>query len=205
MKKIICLLLTLVCTFAFFACGEGEATGEAAIINMANSAAPTKITTIASYVIDDEVYNGEYVMLVNGNDSIFNFKYDRRASVAEMADSSKVKEVGTVYYKNGLYSYDGAEWNSEAASAIKIDFNLDLALFDTYTLNGNTLDATVSGENVAKVLGSDVAADGAVEISIVTNGIYLSLIEVSYKTATGATVTVDTSYTYDAQELVFPE
>ncbi|MBQ8302711.1 MAG: hypothetical protein IJX97_04080 [Clostridia bacterium] len=205
MKKIVCLLLTLVCAFAFFACGEGEATGEVAIINIANSAEATKITTIASYVLEDEVYNGEYVMLVNGNDSIFEFKYDRRASVAEMADSYKVKEEGVVYYKNGLYSYDGAEWNSEAASAIKIDFNLDLALFDSYELAGNTLNAVVSGENVAKVLGSDVAADGAVELSIITNGTYLSRIEVSYKTANGAAVAVDTSYTYDVQELVFPE
>lgn len=210
MKKIVCLMLMLVLAFSMVSCGGGSNEGDAArdaLLEMAVSANPTKIAAVSAYVVSDtEAYNGSYTMQVEGNDSIFNFSYERRATVAEQADGMKVTVEGVVYYKDGLYSYDGEEWDSEAPSAIKLDFNLDAALFESCTVatDGNSLTATVTGENIAKVLGSALDVDGAVTITVITNGTYLSRVEVEYKTVGGATVTVDTTYTYDAITLEFP-
>ena len=210
MKKIACLLLMFILAFSMVSCGgssDGGSESRDAILEIAASAKPTKITTVSAYVINDtEVYNGFYTMTVEGNDSIFDFSYERRATVAEQADGMKVTVEGVVYYKDGLYSRDGEEWDSEAPSAIELDFNLDAALLDTYTVatNGNSLTATVTGENIKKVLGSQLGVDGAVTVTVITNGTYLSRIEVEYKTAGGATVSVDTTYTYDQITLEFP-
>ena len=192
----------LVLAFSLVSCG-GSAAQE--LIDVAKAAEPTRITTVASYVVSDsESYNGYYVMTVEGNDSIFEFEYERRATVQEQADGMKKTVEGKVYYNDGLYSYDGDRWESQAPAAINLDFNLDLKLFDSYAENGNSLSAVVSGDNIALVLGSKLAVDGAVSLNIVTNGTYLTAIEVSYKTTSGANVTVDTTYTYDAITLEFP-
>ena len=201
MKKIISLLLMLVLAFSLASCG-GEGEG---LLSIVSSSKPTKISTITAYVVSEtETYNGNYTMSIEGNDSIFEFSYERRAEVWEMAPGMKVTEAGVVYYKDGLYSYGGDEWNSEAPSAVKIDFNLNKNYFDSYTESANNFVATVSGENIAKVLGFDVGVDGVVTIEVYTNGVYLTRIDVDYKTSSGASVSVATSYTYDTIDLKFP-
>lgn len=201
MKKIISLLLMLVLAFSMSSCGEGSS----GVLSLVESASPTRISTVTAYVVSDtEVYNGNYTMSIEGNDSIFEFTYERPASIEEKASGAKVSESGVVYYKDGLYSYDGSEWNAEAPSAVKISFNLKREYFDTCTESGNNLVATVSGENIAKVLGSAIGVDGAVTIEVKTNGIYVTRIDVDYKSTNGATVSVATSYTYDEIDLKFP-
>ena len=211
MKKtisvILALSLVLVCVFALGACKKNET----AIWGLAASASPTKTVTIVEYVTaDGEQLNGQYTMQVEGDDSIFDFSYERFRTVADgYNDESydRIKSVsGTVYYKDGLFSEDGDSWETGVPTALDLRFDLKEEYLTNVSIDetDTVLTAEITPDNVAKVLGTDLSASGNVSITVETNGASLTRVYISCTTDTGATLSIRTSYTYNPITLTFP-
>ena len=212
MKKILCLLLALVSVFAFVACGDeppvipsgpAELSAEEKFIDIVDSSEPTKITTLYSYVTPEEdALNARYVTEIKEGGYTFTYKKDRFATVEEAAPTPIVTDEGVVYYKDGKYSTDGETWFSEApdvdAMSMKFDISLD-NIGESYSFNEEYTELTITADNdgAKAIFGIDFAASGDITVKVSTNGKYLTMVSVSYTTASGATVTLDTSYTYN--------
>ena len=199
MKKIICLIIALTCVFGLISCGEEKADG---FIKLVNDSAPTKITTLTSVNDGEEILNGKYETVIDGQNSEMSYRYERYATVEEAAENYIKTVEGTVYYRNGLYSEDGENWVAATPDAAtkQVALNLNSKYLGSYTISndGKTLTTTVTSEQAEKLLGVNVpAVDDKVSITVVHNGTYLSTVTVAYTTAT-ASVTIDTSYTYNA-------
>lgn len=212
MKKTLGLILAVVlmlgCVFALASC-KGEE--EPAIYALAAESSPTKIVTLVDYVEADGLHlTGDYIMEIEGNSSIFTFNYQRVRTVEDgAADEShdRIKTVeGVVYFKDGKFSSDGDTWEAEAPSASTIKFDLKAEYLTNVTINesGTLLTAEMTPDNAVKVLGTDLSAAGNVSIHVETNGVSLSRVIITCTTKSGATVTVNTTYTYNPVELVFP-
>ena len=218
MKKIVCLLLLITCMFAICSCdvgslggllGDGGDSGldlgfgfnepVSSMPEIIAGSKPVTVTTLISYQGED-LLEGRYVTKTDGTHSVFEYEYDRYATVAEMSPT-RIKTVnGKVYYRNGqVFATEGEGWVSSDINQI-VDFNLriDEANFATYKLTngGKTLNGTVKPENSEIVLGSAIAATGDIAVEIITNGTYLYYINISYTSANGAAVTINTSYEY---------
>lgn len=219
MKKFISLLLTLVLAFSCFAvltaCKGGEdepADDSAKICDTVKTSSPTKIVTVVTYTdAKGEDLGGKYTTMIQGEDSIFEYEYRRYRTPEEgVADGSTepIKTLtGKIYYKDHTYSAEGDQWDaSTAVSAdIKLDLQLEYLTSPTVSEDGTTLTATLTSENATKVLGTDLAAQGEISITVVTNGTNLTGIVLSCTTKTGAEVIVRTSYSYNPIELEFPK
>lgn len=212
MKKILCLLLIIVSVFALMACGDEppvtpdgptEPTAEEKFIETVDSSEPTKITTLYSYVTaKNDVLNARYVTEIKADGYTFEYKKDRIAAVEEAAPDAIVTDNGVVYYKDGKYSTDGETWFSEAPDVDALNMKFDISLDnigESYTFNEEYTELTVTADNdgAKAIFGIDFAASGDITVKICTNGKYLTTVSVSYTTASGATVTLDTSYTYN--------
>ena len=213
MKKIISLILVCLsvfgCAGALASC-TGNNTPE--IYSIASSVSATRTVTYVEYTTaSGEELNGEYIMDVEGNNSIFTYKYDRYRTTEEAlteGTADRIKHVeGALYYKDGKYSVNGEAWDAANPVAIEIKLNLDEELLNnTYvSKDGRTLTATLSPENAAKVLGTDLNAEGDISIEVLTNGTYLTSVNVFCNTVSGAEVVIRTSYSYNRIELDFPE
>lgn len=224
MKKIICLILALVmslaCVFALAACGDepdptpdgGDNTNKTpAIYGIVTGSAPTKIVTHVDYVdAQEEDLSGTYTMTIEGNNSIFEYVYKRYSTIEEgvAEDCGRIKTVeGTIYYKDGQYSFDGEEWGAEAPTASDLKFNIDPEVLTNATISedGCTLTATLSKETALAVIGTDLSAEGDVSLVVETNGTYLTRVTIECVTASGGEMKITTSYSYNPITLVFPD
>ena len=163
---------------------------------------PAKVTTLVHYTIGDDRLNGKYITYTGGEIVTFHYEYDRYATVEEGADTRIVRTVGTIYYKDGLVAAaDGddepSEWVAVAPSGINVGVALDKCK-DIAVLNSAKSVATVvlSGDKIVDVLGTDLAAVGDVNLTISVNNGYLNNVKIDYTTERGASVIVETSYTY---------
>ncbi|MBR5449171.1 MAG: hypothetical protein IKV43_04195 [Clostridia bacterium] len=214
MKRILGLILVLAlavsCVFAFASCKKDTATTKS-VYDLVASANPTKTVTLTDYVKGGVTYEGEFIMSVEGNNSIFEFSYERPRTVAEGAEegtTNPIKTVdGVIYFKDGKFSEDGDKWTAEAPSTTLFSFDLKAEYLTgaSITDDGKTLTAEMTPENAIKVLGTDLKPQGNVKITVKTNGVSLSKVVLQYVTADGASVTIDTSYTYNNVVLTFPE
>ena len=215
MKKILCLLLALCCVFSFVACNGGDDDG----IEVGNpleevvaASAPTKIVTLVSYVYPEADprhgadLDGNYVLEIEGSNSIFTYDFNTFATPEEGLDSWIKTVSGTIYVKNGAISNDGEDWEIITPATIGAKFNLDKTAFKTYEKSEDekTLTATITGINIESVLGYKIAADGDVTVVITTDGFYMRGVTITYKSQQGANVTIDTSYSYNKIALDFP-
>ena len=212
MKKILCLILALTlclgCVIGLASCSEEE---ERDIYDLAAELNPTRTTTFIEYTTSaGEKLNGEYVLEVSGEDSIFTYTYDRyrtaEEAVAENNDNPIKTVEGAVYCKDGKYSSDGVVWGSSPV-ATEIKFNLDKSKLTDVSISadGKTLTATLTKEQSIAILGTDLAAVDYVDLTVTSNGTYLTGVVVACTTESGAEVTVRTSYSYNKLTLEFPE
>ena len=216
MKRIISLILALSCIFALatslVSCGGTTSARD--IYAVARESEPTKIVTDVYYQDDNkQKLNGHYVMQIEGNNSIFEYEYNRYRTIEEgVTDGSydRIKTVsGVVYFKDGKYSTDGEAWDSEAVTALDIKFDLKAEYLTgaTVSADGTVLTATVTPENAKKVIGTDlsVGENENVYIEVKTNGTNLTFITLTCNTAAGASLKIITSYSYNKLTLEFPE
>ena len=219
MKKLLCLLLALMCVMACVSCNLGggssedeeeakEATVEtiAGIINASN---PTQIATKVDYVEEGEdhitsSYNTEKDE-VNGIYK-FTFSSARKASVEELLPTDVKVLEGTVWYNadGTVTSSTGDEWSKEdAVGYLPEMININKSSFKSYELvnDGDDLVGVIAANDAKRVFGEDIAASSDISVEIDTNGTYLYKITVTYTTNQGATVTITTSYDYAVIDL----
>lgn len=215
MKKTLSLLLALAlmlaCVLTLVSCKDEEEAPGPDIYALAASCNPTKTVTLVDYVTaDGTTLSGDYIMEVEGNNSIFTFSYERLRTVEDGAvDGSheRVKTVeGTIYYKDGKFSTDGDTWESEAPSPSSVKFDLKAEYLTSVNINenGTALTAELTPENAVNVLGTNLGAKGNLKITVETNGVSLSRVIITCTTVDGASVTVNTTYTYNSISLTFP-
>lgn len=196
--------------FLFSDKSDSNQTETAAIYEIANNSKPTKVTTEVSYVTTaGDALSGYYVTTVEGNDTIFEYTYDRLYTPAESIEEGTDERIktlsGVIYYHDGVYSGDQEDWQPGSGTAMEIKFNLNKDDLKNPVLNsdGTVLTAKVSPENAKKIIGTDIKAVGDIDLVVETNGVNLTMITISCNTANGA-MTIRTSYTYNIQDL-FPE
>ena len=210
MKKTLSLLLALLmlvsCVLAMVSCRKS------AIYELAANSAPTVIVTAVDYIdADGTQLIGDYTMSIEGDNSIFEFLYQRyRLPEDGVADDTyeMIKEKkGTIYYKDGAYSTDGDEYEAEAPTAIQLRFNLDKDYLKDVSISEDdtVLTAKISPENAKHVLGTDLKAGGDISITVKTNGVNLTMVFVECVAVNGATVSIRTSYSYNSVNLEFPD
>lgn len=223
MKKILCLLLALVCMLACVSCiagGNNDGNDNAddnkapatveTIAKIINSSKPTQITTKVEYIEEGEEtlvssYNTEW----DEAKGIYAFTFTRRekAFIEEyLPDDVKVTS-GTVWYNadGTVTSSTGDSWSKEnAVGYLPEMLNISTASFKTYELtsDGADLKGTVAKDDAKRVFGEDINAFSDITVEIDTNGKYLYKVVVEYTTAEGATVKASTSYDYAAVSIV---
>lgn len=217
MKKIICMLLTFVLALSCFAvltaCGDDEVEVGPTVYEIVKTSEPTKIVTLVSFTDAKGVDLGaRYVTEIEGENSIFEYEYKRyrtpEEGVADNSDEPVKTLAGKVYYKDHLYlTSEGDEWEAASANGVTATFDLKEEYLTSPALSedGSTLTATLTAENAAKVFGTDLKANGEIALTVTVVGTSLTGVTVSYTTASGATVVIRTSYSYDTITLTFPE
>ena len=231
MKKILSLMLILACVFSLAACsigGTGNTPGGTTnppagedVVDVfamaAKGAVPTKIVSLSTYSGKDlkgDAFSmaGSFSQVVNGNNSILDFKYDRFATIEEMADSYIVSVEGAIAVKDGKTKTIGdslaaKDWEAVIPSLQQIGaFNLTKeALPADYQLSadGQKLSVSLTREEALKVIGIVIDASGEISLNVEGNGKNISMVVISYTAASGASVRVASSYTYGAQTLDF--
>ena len=118
-----------------------------------------------------------------------------------------VSENGKVYYYDGKYYNDG-EFTAWVAAPSKSDFKLQLdqtKLTDIITsIDGKTLTAYMTAEACLEMFGLnlDCNEDGILLV-VNTNGVNLSKIVISCESNTGASIRIESSYSYKDNDLDF--
>ncbi len=217
MKKIISLLLSLTlmlgCMLVLGSCAgpTDPAITVADICEMVENAPATKTVTLIDYVkANGDTVNDVYTMTVDGNDSIFEYARTRMITPEEAIElgvsGRYITDKNYIYFKDGLYSTDGANWGSAAPSASTIKFDLKEEYLTNATLSesGTDIVAQISSENIKNVFGVELDIDGTFTIEIETDGTNLAKVNVHGKTSSGANLNISTSYTYSKQTLEFP-
>ena len=229
MKKILSLLLVIVCVISMAACSIGpsvtpgpnpeEQPAETDDIFeiAAKGLVPTKIVSLSTFNCKDlkganVALAGNFTQVVNGNNSILDFKYDRFATIDEAADSYIVNVEGAIAIKDGKTKTIGnvassSDWAALIPSLQQLGaFKLDKSMLpEDYKLSsdGQKLTVSLSGEEALRVIGEVIPAVGDISLEVETNGKNISLIVISYTAPSGANVRIANSFTYGVQTLDF--
>ena len=228
MKKILSLLLILMCVISMAACGwipdngggtqtppPAEEKAEDIFDLAAKGLVPTKIVSLSSFNCkdlkgEDTSLAGTFTQVVNGNNSILDFKYARFATIEEAADSYIVNVEGAIAIKDGKTKTIGADsadkdWAAVIPSIQHLGaFKLDKEILpDDYQLSedGQKLTVSLSGEEALQVIGEVILASGDITLEVEGNGKNISMVVISYTAPSGASVRIASSYTYGAQTL----
>ena len=228
MKKILSLLLILMCVISLAACGTdpngggGTVTPPPAVETTedifdlaAKGLVPTKIVSLSNFNCkdlkgEDLSLAGTFTQVVNGNNSILDFKYERFATIDEAADSYIVTVEGAIAIKDGKTKTIGSsasdkDWAAVIPSLQHLGaFRLDKEILpDDYKLSedGQKLTVSLSGEEALAVIGEVIPANGDITLEVEGNGKNISMIVISYTAPSGASVRIASSYTYGAQTL----
>lgn len=213
MKKLITMLLVFSLMLCLPGCKlfKGKGSGVGDICEIARNAAPTKIITEVNMVTKaGHSLAGYYVTSTDGTNAIFEYEYQRLATPEEsvaLGDSSLIiTEKGVINYKDGVFvSGDGETWRPGTGTALELRLNFEKSLFKGATVSedGNELTATLSADELAEFIGTDLNTVGDATVTVSTNGRNLTLVTISCSTANGDLI-IRTSYTYNRQNL-FPE
>ena len=180
MKKIICLLLVLACSFTLFACGkEEELTDVQKVAQYYANSLPTKVVTTSTQSIMNTsgvavaILTGKYEFVtgtISGKlASVQTYEQDYIREVAEGANAVVVgpinTDTGSLEYLEGYgRRTNGGAWDPNGlnfgptAGSIAINLKEDLLTNVKYTAgaNGtNTLTFSVSNANIAAVFGAN--------------------------------------------------
>ena len=193
MKRIIALLLALVCVVGLVACRDDEpSTGDDALAEFRSAIAAADpvsagIDVVVSSTVFNETLSGSYDVFYNADGSAtVEYSYEQLAIIDEntqVGDSTKetlvgvasVAADGTVTVIEGV---GGVGAQITAVAGVKL--NLDGSKM-TYTASAGALTATVKAQDTASVLGVAISADVSLVVTV-ANGT-VSAITISYSTA----------------------
>lgn len=208
MKKITSLLVALIMVFALFSCGDDSSQLDG-FIEIYENSEPTMITTFVTQSnekIGELVSSYTYIIYEDG----FEIKYEKenlQIPGLGVNENEHIKTtVGQLLYHDGLFSTDGGKtWITEApgSAGSVVKFDLDAADIDEeaceISSNQKTLTVVLSAEQATALLGTTVNADeNGVELFFEHDGKNLRKINITYTSVSGDTVSIVTSYTYDA-------
>ncbi len=224
MKKILCVLIALCCAFSIVSCNTNGGTGDSGdgggnieignpLEEVVAASQPTKIVTQLTYMFSGvhalagQDLNGMYSLEIDGADSKFTYDYKRIASPAEGASDWIVPVSGVIYFKDGkILLAEGDGWESISSETVNRKFDLNKNFFKTYEKSADekTLTATLTSSNAESVLGYSVSAAGDITVVVTTDGVFMRGITISYVSTEGASVTINTSYSYNDITIEFP-
>ena len=205
MKKIIALLLALVCVFALVSCGgtpevpdvpdEPDYSNLEPFKAAVTASAPktAKIEVSMETTISDEPMTGEFDISYGAENILVNYTYDQFNEINATNPTAPDKETVTgsaTIDKNGNVT-DGSVSSTVTAAALA-QYNLDGAKM-TYTVQVGVLTATVEAANTESVLGVKIDADVTLTLTV-TDGKVTS-VTINYTTSEGP-ATIATTYTY---------
>ncbi len=211
MKKIVCMILALALTLClaltFTSCNGGAGS----ILDAVRSSSATKVVTVVNYKDAAGVtLGGNYVLMMEGEDSIFEYTYTNYRTVEEGAEESNYERIktveGKVYTVDGLSSTDGEKWEAGAPVTVVLKLNITEAILKDAVVSedGSTLTAKIASEDAVEALGTDLNAAEDISITISTSGARLIGVVLSCKTANNADMRITTSYSYNPITLDIP-
>ena len=202
MKKLVALLLALVCAFALVSCGGPDTPPDegpdytnldpikAAIT--ASAPATAVITVEVENTISDEPLTGIFSVTYGTENTQVEYEYEQFTQIDANAPTESDRETVTgtaIIDKNGNVTGD---LNSTVTTAALLNYNLDGAKM-TYTVESGVLSATISAANTQSILGVNIEADVTFTLNV-ANGKVVS-VTLGYEVASG-TVEITTTYTY---------
>ena len=211
MKKITSLLVALIMVFALFSCGDDEV--EETIVSpfdkfiaIFENSEPTTITTYVTQSNESFTLESKYITTVYGNDHETTYEVQELQYPGPGVNEDEYKKTttGHVFYHDGLFSTDGGvTWGSETPdnATAMVKFDLDAAGIEVYEISADEkkLSATLTAEQAAALLGVNINSnESGVSLTFDHDGKNLRNITVIYTTENGSTVSIVTSYTYDA-------
>ena len=204
MKKLLCSILAIVCVFALFSCGDKEVDLSAFTSAISNSK-PTGVTSDANYGDYKQTYT--YIAGTHKSDgkaaATFTSVIGRKANVEDQSDSSDYTETTVKYYYDGKVKTGDGEWaEGTLFSGITLNLSNENLKSGSIVIDGNTLTAVVPADKVNAVLGLENGSTGDVNLKVVTDGVYLTSVELSWQ-VNGVSSAVKTVYTYDNHVLDF--
>ncbi len=221
MKKVIIALLVLALMLAsvsvFFGCKKKEDNKEptAPVIEkkdvfevIAESRPATKIVTLTAIKSGNDTLEGEFITVVSGSDSRFDYAYDRYTTIEEATELGGGRIVhieGHVINKDAYYSTDESKnWGSAAPSVEYSNLKLNLEKTKLHDVvvseDGLSFTGKVYKENFVSVLSVDLNATVA-SITVTTDGNNLRSIKIEFTANNGDIVVINTSYTYDDHDV----
>ena len=194
------------------ATGYGNDNAPASIYDIANNSEATAVTTNIGYVAPDgEEFGGWYVARRQDSNMIITYEFDRyrtiEESIATGETGRKVAEEGVVYYLNGKYYNDeDADKTPWVGSPMDVNFSFKLdkeKLSSIINTSSTLMYCTVTADNYYEMFGVRLDTEGVITMSIETNGVQITAVQISYTTDSGAKVTIFTTYSYNDIELDF--
>lgn len=221
MKRIIAALLTIVLALGVLA-GCGGVADLSAFDACYASSDPDKIVVVSTQAFDTMALENRTVitkgkigdvdaatMTVNG---------EKMRSVEDGSGQNvygPIEKIDIVkWYRSdmGVSEDKGVTWNADAESFVpakgEFALNLDPTLLENIVIDGNKLTFIVKPENSVKVFGELANVENDISVEIVTDGAVVTNVRISwvvpYNGTSGVdttTVTINTSYYYDLQQL----
>ena len=192
MKKIIALLLVLVCALSVTACSlfggepvgttDGSATVEDYNTAIGNTT-PTTVTVTTTYknIAPEATLVGLYVVTYNvDGTATIEYSYDELAPIGSASVMDK-KEGTVEVLADGSISGEGISETVTAAAIGKIA--LDASKMD-YSISMGVLNAEIKAENTKSVFGVDLGSDAKLLMRITNDG-KIGSYSISYSTSAG--------------------
>ena len=179
---------------------------------------PTKIVSLTSYTLAQDLngdrltLSGSFTQVSQGMNSILDYKYQRIATPEDLAENYILETEGAIAVKNGTYkqqigdamgSWEAIIPSLQQLGALKISKQ---ALPSDYQLSsdGKKLTVSLSRQEALAALGVSIGgAQSDISLEVQSNGKNITLVKIAYTEASGAAVTINTSYTYGKETLDF--
>ena len=224
MKKIVSIVLVLVCAFALFSCGKEDATEVALkeINDMYYAISPSKVVTKTTEEFGDFTIIGTSTLKIGSIDGNAATTYEKTRQKLRDVPSGSGNEVLDViedlgketkqYHEELGYRENGGKWDADGENfAPKAGDNALILTKDTikdFTIDeeNKTYTFVVAAENTKAVFGYEIATDVSVKIlhsGADITGVILTytLIDEDNDSYPEIKVTIDVTYSYDSETI----
>ena len=219
MKKILVLLIAFTLMFSLTCCGDDGEDGLTVIKNAFSATAPTMVVTETTQVQGNLTLNGKYTLTVGKvdgqNATQYLAVYDKLNTIEDGAGTTIKPPVVEVtesreYVADKGVRENGGKWNKKgddfAPEAGSYALNLTESAVLGYTFENNVFSCIIVAEDTETVFGKGNAIPVDVTLEIVTDGVVITAVNMSYTIEAvdeypEVTVTVKTTYSYDVQSI----